>query len=111
VVSDVQLVIGELWFTNPTITNMVQYAGRASADAGGRGGLACSVVVVEDEPVLPAAAPVTAELPRASAANAAPPITSCLSRFSAIVFPFVDRYAPGMRFTMVGVPGSRARGT
>jgi hypothetical protein len=111
VVSDVQLVIGELWITNPTITNMVQCAGLPAPALAGAAALACSVVVVEDEPVLPAAAPVTAELPRASAANAAPPSTICLSRFGAIVFPFVDRSVPGMKFTMVGVPVSRARGT
>jgi hypothetical protein len=57
--------------------------------------LACSVAIVEDEPLLSVAAPALAELPRASAARTAPPITSCLSRFCIIVFLAVVRDVPG----------------
>jgi hypothetical protein len=57
--------------------------------------LACSVAIVDDEPLLAVAAPALAELPRANAARIAPPIMSCLSRFRIILFLAVVRDVPG----------------
>jgi hypothetical protein len=58
--------------------------------------LPCSVVMVDDEPpLLPVAAPALDELPRASPARTAPPITIRLSRFNIMVAPCRGRDIPG----------------